>query len=438
MIPYPLSAAEAVMRGLDHQDGSLFSYVNLEERIPASHPLRKIREIVNAALSRLDAEFTKLYAAEGRPSIAPERLLRAVLIQILFSIRSERQIMEQMQYNLLFRWFVGLGIDDPVWVPTVFSKNRERLLTTDIARKFLAAIVADKAVAPLLSDEHFAVDGTLIEAWVSMKSFQPKAEAGGGEPPANDAGPGQSGAPESPAAETSDTGRNAAVDFHGQKRSNETHASVTDPEARLYRKGKGKEAKLCFMGHALMENRNGLVVDACLTEADGHAEREAALALIEPRADRPGRITLGADKGYDAEDFVNELRSMNVTPHVAAKAKGSTIDGRTTRHTGYAVSQRIRNGSRRCSAGARRSARSLRRCCAAQSASAPSSRSQSPATISPGCQNCSPHDLQLSRAVRLPKSARRMSFHSRHYFSDLLERDHVRRNPSGTPKSAEQ
>ncbi len=328
------------MRGSDEQNGALFSYVNLEDRVPARHPLRVIRQIVNSALARLDAEFAGLYAAEGRPSIPPERLLRAVLIQILFSIRSERQLMEQMHYNLLFRWFVGLGIDDPVWVPTVFTKNRDRLLTTDIARKLLAAILADKAVAPLLSDEHFSVDGTLIQAWASMKSFQPKDAATNSEPPASgDAGPGQD-----VGALTVETAadRNAEVDFHGQKRSNDTHASRTDPEARLYRKGAGKEAKLCFMGHALMENRSGLVVDACLTQANGHAEREAALAMIEPRADRPNRITLGADKGYDVEDFVNELRSMNVTPHVAAKAAGSAIDGRTSRQPGYALSQRIR------------------------------------------------------------------------------------------------
>jgi transposase len=328
------------MRGSDEQNGVLFSYVNLEERIPARHPLRLIRQIVNAGLAQLDADFAGLYAAEGRPSIAPERLLRAALIQILFSIRSERQLMEQMQYNLLFRWFVGLGIDDPVWVPTVFSKNRDRLLTADIARKFLAAILADKAVAPLLSDEHFSVDGTLIQAWASMKSFQPKA-AGGTEPSAgDDAGPGQDG--NAAAAEPPAAGRNAEVDFHGETRSNGTHASRTDPEARLYRKGPGKEARLCFMGHALMENRSGLIVDACLTQADGHAERVAALALIEPRADRPGRVTLGADKGYDVQDFVNECRSMNVTPHVAAKTTASAIDGRTIRHAGYALSQRIR------------------------------------------------------------------------------------------------
>ena len=359
MIPSSPVIMGAGMRGSDERNEALFSYVNLEDRVPARHPLRLIREIVNVALARLDGAFATLYASEGRPSIAPERLLRAVLIQILFSVRSERQLMEQMQYNLLFRWFVGLGIDDPVWVPTVFSKNRDRLLTTDIARQFLAAILADKAVRPLLSDEHFSVDGTLIQAWASMKSFQPKTAAHTEPPTGGDAGPGQGGGASTtepaagggespgqdgsaPASEAPATGRNAEVDFHSQKRSNETHASRTDPEARLYRKGPGKEARLCFMGHALMENRTGLVVDACLTQANGHAEREAALALIEPRADRPGRITLGTDKGYDAEDFVNELRSMNVTPHVAAKVTGSAIDGRTTRHEGYVVSQRIR------------------------------------------------------------------------------------------------
>jgi transposase len=334
------------MRGQDGQTGSMFSYVDLEERIPARHPLRKVRAFVNTALAALDTAFAKLYSADGRPSIAPERLLRATLIQILFSIRSERQLMEQLEYNLLFRWFVGLGIDDPVWVPTVFTKNRDRLLNTDIARQFLAAILAHKDVAPLLSDEHFSVDGTLIEAWASMKSFQPKARADGNEPPvAGSDGTGQaSGEAQAceAAAPAADKGRNAEANFHGQKRSNETHASVTDPDARLYRKGEGKEAKLCYMGHALMENRNGLVVEACLTHADGYAERNAALAMIEGRADRPVRITLGADKGYDAGDFVNELRTMNVTPHVAAKAKGSAIDGRTTRHAGYAISQRIR------------------------------------------------------------------------------------------------
>lgn len=328
------------MRGSDEQNGALFSYVNLEERIPGRHPVRLIRQIVNAGLAQLDADFAGLYAAEGRPSIPPERLLRAALIQILFSIRSERQLMEQMQYNLMFRWFVGLGIDDPVWVPTVFTKNRDRLLTAEIARKFLAAILADKAVAPLLSDEHFCVDGTLVQAWASMKSFQRKASDGAEPPAGDDAGPGQDG--NAAAAEPPTAGRNAEVDFHGETRSNDTHASRTDPEARLYRKGPGKEARLCFMGHALMENRSGLIVDACLTQANGHAERVAALALIEPRADRPSRITLGADKGYDVPDFVNECRSMNVTPHVAAKAIGSAIDRRTIRHAGYGRSQSIR------------------------------------------------------------------------------------------------
>jgi transposase len=253
------------MRGQDGRTGSMFSYVDLEERVPVNHPLRKIREFVNAALAALNAEFAKLYSTDGRPSIAPERLLRAALIQILFSIRSERQLMEQMQYNLLFRWFVGLGIDDPVWVPTVFTKNRDRLLNADIARQFLAAILAHMDVAPLLSDEHFSVDGTLIEAWASMKSFQAKAGTDGSEPPPS--GPGETAQASAEAqscqdaAPVADKGRNAEVNFHGQKRSNETHASVTDPDARLYRKGEGKE--LCYMGHALMENRNGLVVEAC-------------------------------------------------------------------------------------------------------------------------------------------------------------------------------
>ncbi len=232
--------------------------------------------------------------------------------------------MERLEFDLLFRWFVGIGVDDAAWDHSTFSKNRDRLLEGDIAAKFLSAVLAQPRVKRLLSTDHFSVDGTLIEAWASMKSFRPKD--GSGEPPA------------------AGGGRNREADFHGQKRSNETHASTTDPEARLYRKGPGKEAKLCFMGHALMENRNGLVVDACLTEANGHAERIAALHMIEPRADRPRPITLGADKAYDAEDFVNELRSMNVTPHVAQNVNGrsSAIDGRTTRHAGYAVSQRIR------------------------------------------------------------------------------------------------
>src|SRR5688572_18036765 len=255
-----------------------------------------------------------------------------MLLQAFYSIRSERLLMERLEYDLLFRWFVGIGVDDPAWDHSVFSKNRDRLLEGDIAAKFLAAVLAQPKVKKLLSTDHFSVDGTLIEAWASMKSVKPKD--GSGEDPGNGSG-------EPPAQ---GCGRNAEADFHGQKRSNETHASTTDPEARLYRKGQGKEAKLCFMGHGLMENRHGLLVDACLTFADGHAERVAALHMIEPLADRPRRITLGADKGYDTEDFVNELRSMKVTPHVAQNISGrrSAIDGRTTRHGGYVASQRIR------------------------------------------------------------------------------------------------
>ncbi|MCP1972268.1 IS5 family transposase [Bradyrhizobium elkanii] len=311
------------MRGGDNRTGELFSYVDLEARVRRDHPLRAIRRIVNEALSELEREFAALYSPIGRPSIPPEKLLRAMLLQAFYSIRSERLLMERLEYDLLFRWFVGIGVDDAAWDHSVFSKNRDRLLEGDIAAKFLAAVLAQPRVKKLLSSDHFSVDGTLIEAWASMKSVKPKD--GSGEPPAQG-------------------GRNADADFHGQKRSNDTHASTTDPDARLYRKGKGKETKLCFIGHGLMKNRHGLLVDACLTQADGHAERVAALHMIEPRADRPTAITLGADKAYDVEDFVNELRSMNVTPHVTQNTSGrrSTIDGRTTRHGGYAVSQRIR------------------------------------------------------------------------------------------------
>ena len=312
------------MRGGDNRTGELFSYVDLEARVRRDHPVRAIRTIVNEALSALEREFAGLYSPIGRPSIPPEKLLRAMLLQAFYSIRSERLLMERLEYDLLFRWFVGIGVDDAAWDHSVFSKNRDRLLEGDIAAKFLAAVLAQPKVKKLLSSDHFSVDGTLIEAWASMKSVKPKD--GSGEPPV------QGG------------GRNAEANFHGQKRSNDTHASTTDPDARLYRKGKGKETKLCFIGHGLMENRHGLLVDACLTLAGGHAERVAALHMIEPRADRPTAITLGADKAYDAEDFVNELRSMNATPHVAQNTSGrsSAIDGRTTRHGGYAVSQRIR------------------------------------------------------------------------------------------------
>ena len=355
------------MRGSDIRSGELFSYVDLEQRVPAKHPLRKIRQLVNDVLASLDAEFAALYSAFGRESIPPERLLRALLLQALFTIRSERQLMEQLDYNLLFRWFVGLGIDDPVWVPTVFTKNRDRLLDADVAAKFMAELLAHKEVRKLLSDEHFSVDGTLIEAWASMKSFQPKAPAAtpkepGGDPPAPPAtstpattaqtapGSTETKSEDQPMKERNQEagsadarqGRNEEVDFHGQKRSNETHASTSDPEARLYKKGRGKEAKLCFMGHALMENRNGLIVETETTQADGFGERKAALAMINRRCPGERQITLGADKGYDTADFVADLRAMNVTPHVAAKVKGSAIDGRTTRHAGYLVSQKKR------------------------------------------------------------------------------------------------
>ena len=324
------------------------NYVDLEERIPMRHPLRKIRQVVNEALASLDAEFEALYTDFGRPSIPPERLIRASLIQILFSVRSERQLMEQMQYNLLFRWFVGLGIDDPVWVPTVFTKNRDRLLTTEMSRKVMAAILAHREVAPLLSDEHFSVDGTLAKAWASMKSFQPKAV---GTPPDDD--PGSAPGPEAttedhpaPAKPETDPmprdrrqNRNAEVDFRGEKRSNATHASTTDPDARLYKKSPGAGATLCFIGHALMENRSGLIVQGDLTQADGHAERRAALDMIHRHS--PGstrQLTLGADKGFDAAEFVADLRHACVTPYVAQKSRYSAIDGRTTRHEGYTLS----------------------------------------------------------------------------------------------------
>jgi transposase len=344
--------AGAVMRGADEASGSLFSYVDLEARIPARHPLRTIRQVVNEALASLDGEFAALYTDFGRPSIPPERLIRASLIQILFSVRSERQLMEQMQYNLLFRWFVGLGIDDPVWVPTVFSKNRDRLLTTEMSRKVMAAILAHREVAPLLSDDHFSVDGTLVKAWASMKSFQPKA---GDTPPDDDPGgpPGAaSTAEDQPEQLPSETApmprpdrqsRNAEVDFRGEKRSNATHASTTDPDARLYKKSPGSGAMLCFIGHALMENRSGLIVQADLTRACGHAERRAALSMIHTHS--PGstrQLTLGADRGYDSADFVRDLRQACVTPHVARKIRHSAIDGRTTRHESYALSQKHR------------------------------------------------------------------------------------------------
>ena len=320
------------MRGGDERSGALFSYVDLEDRVRGDHPLRTIRGIVNAALGALARDFAGLYSPIGRPSIPPEKLLRAMLLQAFYSIRSERQLMERLEYDLLFRWFVGIGVDDAAWDHSVFSKNRDRLLEGDIAARFLAAVLEQPRVKQLLSTEHFSVDGTLIEAWASMKSVKPKNPSSGDDPENGSGAPPAGG------------GRNVEADFHGQKRSNATHGSTTDADARLYKKGRGKEAKLCFMGHGLMENRHGLLVDACLTHADGHAERVAALHMIEPYADRPRAITLGADKGYDTEDFVNELRAMGVTPHVAQNTSGrsSAIDRRTTRHGGYALSLRIR------------------------------------------------------------------------------------------------
>ena len=309
------------MRGTDRQTAQLFSSISPEALVPKDHPLRLIRTLVNAALERLSPTFEKLYAVVGRPSIPPEHLLRALLLQALFSVRSERQLMEQLTYNMMFRWFVGLSMDAPVWDVTVFTKNRERLLKGDIAQAFLAALLSDRQVKPLLSDEHFSVDGTLIEAWASIKSFRPKD--GSGEPPGD--------------------GRNGERDFHGEKRSNETHASTTDPDARLYKKAAGQAAKLCHMGHVLMENRNGLVVEASLTHATGTAEREAAGGMLAQHSGGQ-RITVGADKAYDTADFVAEMRRQGVTPHVGQNNKNrrSAIDGRTTRHPSYGVSLRIR------------------------------------------------------------------------------------------------
>jgi transposase len=299
----------------------MFSYVRLEERVPRDHPLRAIRVLVDAVLAELSPSFAALYARVGRPSVPPERLLRALLLQAFYTVRSERLLMEQLDYNLLFRWFVGLSMDDAVWDATVFCKNRDRLLDGDIAAKFMTGVLNLPQVRKLLSSEHFSVDGTLIEAWASMKSFV--AKDGSGSPPT-------AGSP--------GTGRNAERDFHGEKRSNETHASTTDPDARLFRKGKGKEAKLCHMGHIMTENRHGLIVDARLTEANGTAECSTALDMIDATAG--ARSTLGADKNYDTAEFVAGCRARGCVPHVAQNDtnRRSAIDARTTRHPGYAIS----------------------------------------------------------------------------------------------------
>jgi transposase len=307
----------------------LFSYVDLEARVRGDHPLRTVRVIANAALSDLSKAFDELYTNFGRPSIAPEKLLRSMLLQAFYGIRSERQLMERLEFDLLFRWFVGLGVDDPVWDHSVFSKNRDRLLEGEIAAKFLAAVLAQPKVERLLSSDHFSVDGTLIEAWASIKSFRKK-----------DGDDNDSQGP----------GRNAERNFHKEKRSNETHQSTTDPEARLYKKGDGQPAKLCYMGHALIENRNGLAVGGTISQATGTAERQTALDLIDGRRYRGRRITLGADKAYDVRQFVHDLRDRSVTPHIAidghVRIRGTprktAIDRRTTRHVGYEISQRCR------------------------------------------------------------------------------------------------
>jgi transposase len=309
---------EYAMRGTDEPTVQFFSYVDVERRIPSDHPLRPIRKLVDEVLHGLSRTFTKLYARHGRPSIPPERLLRALLLQAFYSVRSERLLMDQLNYNLLFRWFVGLSADDPVWDATVFCKNRDRLLAGDVAAKFMTGVLSLPQVRKLLSSEHFSVDGTLIEAWASMKSFVPKDGA-----PSPEQG----------------SGRNGERNFHGEKRSNDTHVSATDPDARLFRKGQGKEAKLCHMGHIMTENRNGLIVDARLTEATGTAERETALEMIKDNAGAGS--TIGADKNYDTTDFVASCREQACVAHVAQNdtRRRSAIDGRTTRHAGYKVSQ---------------------------------------------------------------------------------------------------
>ncbi len=313
------------MRGEDIQQHDLFSYGSLEERVPANHPLRPIRLMVDEALKALDGRFEEIYDGDGRKSIPPERLLRALLLQMLYSVRSERMLMEQLEYNLLYRWFVGLSANEPVWHPTVFTKNRDRLLEGAVAEEFFTLVVNQARQKRLLSDEHFTVDGTLVEAWAGQKSFQRKA---GGD---------QSQPPQGP-------GGNPTVNYHGQKRSNATHESLTDRFARLFKKTRGAEAKLCYLAHVVTENRNGLVVDTRLTLATGTAEREAAVAIAEQMAARRKRATLGADRAYDTRDFVKTLRALEITPHVAqnTSSRQSAIDGRTTRHEGYALSQRKR------------------------------------------------------------------------------------------------
>jgi transposase len=316
------------MRGIDHQQADMYSYVSPEARVRADHPLRAVRKMADEALKNMTERFEAMYARTGRPSIPPEKLLRAQLVQMLYSIRSERLLMEEIDYSMLFRWFVGMNLDEPVWDATVFTKNRNRLLEGDVAREFLCEVVKQAQAKGLTSDEHFTVDGTLIEAWASLKSFQRKD---GTHPPPDDPG-------------------NPTVNFHGEKRSNQTHESTTDSDALLARKGSGKEAKLSYNGNLLTENRNGLIVNAEMFPANGLAERAAAMAMLEQiPGDHP--VTVGADKGYDTRDFVAECRHLHVTPHVAqntSRSGGSAIDARTTRHTGYAVSQKKRKRIEEC------------------------------------------------------------------------------------------
>src|ERR1700688_605079 len=307
------------MRGSDTQQSAMFSYLSPEQRVPVGHPLRRVREITDRLLVDLSDLFDQMYSTMGRPSIAPEKLLRALLLQVFYTVRSERMLIEQLDYNLLFRWFVGLNMDDAVWDVTVFTKNRDRLLKAEIARRFFDLVVDEARGLNLMSDEHFTVDGTLMEACAGLKSYKSRSSM-------------ETAPPDDPG--------NPTVNFHGEKRSNDTHSSTTDPDALLARKGKGKEAKLSYAGHVLMENRNGLVVDAMVTQATGTAERDAALLMAEAiPGDHP--VTLGADKNYDTKDFVAEARNVGATPHVSQKQR-SAIDGRTTRHAGYQISQRKR------------------------------------------------------------------------------------------------
>jgi transposase len=320
----PIESSEVLMRGLQDKQTSMWAFVSIEERIPIEHPLRRIKKLADQQLVKLSGVFNQMYSQVGRPSIAPERVLKSLLLMALYSVRSERQLCEQLGYNLLFRWFLDMELEEESFDATVFSKNRDRLLEHEVGRLFFDAVVKQAREGGLMSDDHFTVDGTLIEAWASLKSFRPKGEDRSGDGDQGDAG-------------------NRWVDFHGEKRSNETHESKTDPDSLLLRKGPGKEAKLCYGAHALMENRNGLLIDLMVSQATGTCEREAAKDMIKRQRRKGVKVkSLGADKGYDTEDFVGFLRGRKIVPHVSAKKSGSAIDSRTTRHQSYSVSQRIR------------------------------------------------------------------------------------------------